>query len=109
MAGDRFLERNQALRLAVGEVQHLRTLLAYLSSVAQSVGAAERAGFCRRWEAELEPSERAVRDAAAGLGADPDAAVAPLDPSPSGRAAHRVAVTLGSLGEQIDSRLGRRP
>ena len=109
VAGDRFLERNQALRFAVAEIQHLRTLLAYLAAVADARGAAPRGDFCRRWEEGLEASERAVRAAAAELGASPDAAIAPLDSSLPGRAAHRVAVTLGALGEGIDSRLGREP
>jgi hypothetical protein len=30
---DRFLERNQALRLAVGDLEHVTTLLAYLARV----------------------------------------------------------------------------
>jgi hypothetical protein len=109
LAGDRFLERGQALRVAVLELQHVRTLLHYLVAVAESRDAPAREDFCRRWEAAFEPSERAVREAAAATGADPDAAIEPLDPSSAGRAAHRVAVALGSLGERIDTRLGERP
>ena len=109
LAGDRFLERGQALRVAVLELQHMRTLLQYLAAVAESRDAPARGDFGRRWEAALEPSERGVREAAAATGADPDAAIEPLDPSSAGRAAHRVAVALGSLGERIDTRLGERP
>jgi hypothetical protein len=108
LAVDRFFERNQALRLAVAEVQHLRTLLAYLGAVSESRGAERRAQFCRRWESELESVERGARDAALALGADPDAAVEPIDRSPLGRAAHRIAYTAGAVGEWIDRRAARR-
>ncbi|MBA3422479.1 MAG: hypothetical protein H0U12_11445 [Thermoleophilaceae bacterium] len=105
---DRFFERNQALRLAVAEVQHVRTLVLYLGAVGESRGSEPRTQFCRRWEGELEPIERAARDAAVALAADPDAAVEPLDQSPVGRAAHRVAYAVGSAGEWIDERAARR-
>jgi hypothetical protein len=105
---DRFFERNQALRLAVTEVQHVRTLVLYLGAVGESLGSEPRTRFCRRWAGELEPIERAARDAAVALAADPDAAVEPLDRSPLGRAAHGVAYAVGSAGEWIDERAARR-
>jgi hypothetical protein len=108
VAGDRFLERNQALRVAVAEVQHLRTLLAYLGAIAESRGSEPRADFCRRWESELEASERAAREATVTLGSEPDAAIEPADRSTAGRAAHRVAYSIGALGEWIDQRTAAR-
>ena len=108
LAVDRFLERNQALRLAVAEIQHVRTLLAYLGAVGESRGAERRARFCRGWESELESVERGTRDAAVALGADPDAAVEPIDRSPLGRAAHKVAYAAGAFGEWLDRRAARR-
>jgi hypothetical protein len=108
LAVDRFFERNQALRLAVAEVQHVRTLLAYLGAVAESRGAEGRARFCRGWESELESVERGARDAAVALGADPDAAVEPIDRSPLGRAAHKVAYAVGAIGDWVDRRAARR-
>lgn len=108
LAVDPFLERNQALRLAVAEVQHVRTLLAYLGAVGESRGAERRTRFCRGWESELEPVERAARDTAIALGTDPDAAVEPIDRSPLGRGAHRVAYVLGAVGEWVDRQPARR-
>lgn len=108
LAVERFFERNQAMRLAVVEVQHLRTLLAYLGAVGESRGAERRARFCRRWESDLESVERNARDAAVALGADPDSAVEPIDHSALGRAAHRVAYAAGTVGEWVDRRAARR-
>ena len=108
LAVDPFLERNQALRLAVAEIQHVRTLLAYLGAVGETNGAERRTRFCRGWEAELEPVERGAREAAIALGADPDAAIEPIDRSALGRAAHRVAYAVGALGEWVDRQAARR-
>ena len=108
LAADRFLERGQAVRLAALEARHTRLLLAYLATVGEGRGASERAGFCRRWEAELASACDAVETAAAGLGADPDAALEPVDDSAGGRAAQRVAVGIGTLGEWVDRRVAHR-
>ena len=108
LAADRFLERNQAVRLAALEARHARLLLAYLATVGQARSASERESFCRRWEAELESISGAVETAAAGLGADPDGAVEPVDRSAAGRAAQKVAVGLGALGEWVDRRSAHR-
>ena len=105
---DRAMDRNQALRFAVLDVQHVTTLLLYLAAVADSRGDERLAGFCRRWERSLRRIENAVRKAAAATGADPDAAIEPLDTSPLGRAAHSAAYAAGSLGEWIDRRRAER-
>ena len=105
---DRFLERNQALRLAVDDLEHVATLLGYLANVSESRGDAKLPEFCRSWERRLRRQLGAVRKAAIALGSTPDAAVEPLDPSPAGRAAHRVAWTFGSVGEWADRQVARR-
>ena len=105
---DRALDRNQAMRFAVLDLQHVTTLLLYLAAVADSQDDERLGGFCRRWERSLRRIENAARKAAAATGADPDAAVEPLDSSPVGRAAHGAAYAAGSLGEWIDRRRSER-
>jgi hypothetical protein len=105
---DRFLERNQALRLAVDDLEHVATLLAYLASVSEARGDAKLPEFCRSWERRLRRQISAVRKAAVTLGETPDAAVEPLDPSTAGRAAHRVAWAVGTVGEWTDRQVARR-
>ena len=106
--GDRFLERNQALRTAVLDVQHVVTLLGYLASVARTRGQEELLGFCTRWERELLAVERAARRAAVKAGGDPDDAVERADQSAAGRAAHGASFAIGSVGEWFDRRSGRQ-
>jgi hypothetical protein len=105
---DRFLERNQALRLAVDDLEHVTTLSAYLANVSEARGDSELPEFCRSWERRLRRQVSAVRKAAIGLGSDPDAAVEPLDTSTAGRAAHRVGWAAGTLGEWTDRQVARR-
>jgi hypothetical protein len=105
---DRFLERNQALRLAVDDLEHVTTLLGYLASVGDVRGDTELPEFCRSWERRLRRQVNAVRKAAIELGGDPDAAVKPLDESAAGRAAHGVAWTVGTVGEWADRQVARR-
>jgi hypothetical protein len=105
---DRFLERNQALRVAVDDLEHVSTLLGYLAAVGESRGDAALAEACRSWERRMRRRLNAVRRAAVELGRDPDDAVQPLDGSAPGRAAHRVAWTLGSVGEWTDRQVARR-
>ncbi|MEA2391559.1 MAG: hypothetical protein QOK31_1668 [Solirubrobacteraceae bacterium] len=106
-AGDLFLERAQALRLAVLDVQHVTTLLAFLERLASARGDDELAAFHRSWGRKLERSERDVRATAIAAGEDPDGAVAPLRSSPLGRAAHGMAYAVGTAGEWVDRRLAR--
>src|SRR5215211_541152 len=105
---DKFLERNQALRLAVDDLEHVATLLAYLAAVSEARDDATLPEFCRSWERRLRRQVSAVRKAAIELGTDPDSAVEPLDPSPTGRAAHRVAWAAGTFGEWTDRQAARR-
>jgi len=107
--GERFLERNQALRFAVVDVQHVVTLLGYLASVSEANGNADLVDFCHTWEATMLEVEQGVRAAAVDLGQSPDYAVEPLHNSPVGRAAHGLAQgVVGGLGEWFDRRAGRR-
>jgi hypothetical protein len=105
---DRAMERGQALRAAVLDIQHLTTTLLFLAEVADSRGDERMAGFCRKWERSLRRTENAVRKAVAETGSDPDDAVEPLDDSPAGRAAHGAAYAFGTLGEWLDKQRGER-
>jgi hypothetical protein len=105
---DKFLERNQALRLAVDDLEHVATLLAYLANVSEGRGDTKLPEFCRSWERRMRRQISAVRKAAVALGSTPDLAIEPVDPSPAGRAAHRVAWAFGSVGEWTDRKVARR-
>ena len=105
---DRFLERNQALRLAVDDIEHVATLLAYLASVGEARGDAKLPQFCRSWERRTRRQEGGIRRAAVALGERPDDAIEPLDASRAGRAAHRVAWAVGTMGEWTDRQVARR-
>ena len=107
-AGDLVLERNQALRLAVLDAEHVTTLLAYLAALADKRDDDALAAFHRRWAGEISAARDAVRDAAIALAGDPDDAVRPAEPSALGRAGHGAANAVGTVGEAIDgSPLGR--
>jgi hypothetical protein len=105
--GDRFLERNQALRTAVLDVQHVVTLLGYQAEIAEKRGDTELARALRRHEKALLTVERAARKAAVELGRKPDAAIERVDRSPAGRVAHGAANTFGTVGEWVDRRIAR--
>jgi hypothetical protein len=105
---DRFLERNQALRLAVDDLEHVTTLLAYLANVSGRRGDTTLGEFCSSWERRMRRQVSAVRKAAVSLAAAPDAAIEPLDPSRVGRAAHRAAWAFGTVGEWTDRQVARR-
>jgi hypothetical protein len=105
---DRFLERNQALRFAVSDAQHVVTLLGYLEQVARSRGDDALRGFCSDQRARLMPVERTIRAAAIELGSSPDEAIQPLDRSAAGRVAYGAAYAFGSVGEWFDRRAGRK-
>jgi hypothetical protein len=105
---DRALERNQALRMAVLDVQHVVTLCGYLVELGRAGGDEKMVEFCGRWERKLKRLESRVRRAAVAEGNDPDAAIVPLDDGPIGRAGHRVATVAGTLGEWFDRRAADR-
>ncbi len=101
-AGDLVLERNQALRLAVLDAEHVTLLLAYLGALAEQRGDAPLAAFHHHWEGEIAAARDTVRDAAIALADDPDDAIQPAERSILGRAGHGAANTLGTIGEAID-------
>jgi hypothetical protein len=106
--GDVLLERNQALRSALHDVQHLGTLLAYLAALADRRGDAELAAWHRGWEARLRELEEAARAAAVAQASDPERAIEPADPGRIGRSGHAIANGLSTLGEAVDgSAIGR--
>ena len=105
---DPFLELERATRLGLLDLQHLTTLLGFLGAAAQSRGDERLREFCGRWERRLRRIESAARARAVELGADPDAAIRPFDPSPLGRAAQSVGYAAGAVGEWIDRQAGRR-
>jgi len=108
-ASDLFFERNQAVRAAVFDVQHVTTLLGYLATLADGRSDAELAGWLRAWETRLLKVESDVRAAAVAEGADADRAIEAYDDSRLGRAGHAIAVKLGTLGEAFDGRVARKP
>lgn len=109
LAGDALLERNQAMRFAVLDVQHCVTLLLYLRALAAHDGDEELRRFCGRWERRLRTHERTVRAAAVACGEHPDSAIAPADTSAAGRIGQRVSSTVGAVGEWVDRQAaGRR-
>ncbi len=105
---DRFLERNQALRFSVSDLQHIVTLLGYLEQVARTRGDDGLRAFCSGQRARLMPIERSVRAAAIELGSSPDEAIEPLDRSAVGKVAHGTANAVGTVGEWFDRRAGGR-
>jgi len=101
---DRALERNQALRFAALDAQHVVTLLAYVANLAAADGDDELRSFCSRWERKLRTHERAVRLAAVAIGERPDEAIAPADGSLAGRLGAKVNSGIGAFGEWFDGR-----
>jgi hypothetical protein len=100
---DTALERNQALRVAVLDVQHLGTLLPYLAELARTRDDEALARWYGGWRRRLAAVEKTVRDLAVAAGSDPDAAVERVVDTPAGKAAHGVAYAIGSVGEWIDT------
>jgi hypothetical protein len=108
LAGDLVLERNQALRLAVLDAEHVTTLLLYLAALADGRDDTALAAFHRGWAERIGAARDAVRDAAVALAGHPEAAVLPAEASALGRAGHGAATAVGTLGEAFDgSPLGR--
>ncbi|MEA2267740.1 MAG: hypothetical protein QOD55_966 [Solirubrobacteraceae bacterium] len=105
---DRLLERNQALRYALLDVQHCVTLLGYAAGLAATRGDEPLREICARWQERLTGHEAAVRAAVLALAGRPDEAIAPADPSPAGRLGQRIAAGAGALGEWVDGRAARR-
>ena len=105
---DKLLERNQAARLALLDLQHVITLLDWLHSLAETRGDAEWAAWHKRWATRLRREEKAARAELVALAADPDAAIEPAVPTVAGRVGHKAALALGTLGEAIDARAAKK-
>jgi hypothetical protein len=105
---DGLLERNQALRYALHDVQHVVTLLAYLGALAAARGDEELRALCAAGQERLAGHERALRDAIVALGARPDEAVQPAVASAAGRVGQKVAAGAGAFGEWVDRRAVER-
>lgn len=99
---DALLERNQALRFAVLDAQHVLTLVDYLAQLSGSDSDPEMRAACASWNGDLRAAERAVRRAAVDLGRDPDAAIEPISPGA------RITYAVGWLGEAVDRLTNRR-
>ena len=107
-AGDLVLERNQALRLAVLDAEHVTTLLLYLAALAEGRRDTALAAFHRGWAERIGAARDAVREAAVALADHPEDAILPAESSAVGRAGHGAATAVGTLGEAFDgSPLGR--
>jgi hypothetical protein len=107
-APDHLLERNQALRYALLDVQHCATLLRYAAALAAARGDGELPALLERFAERLDGHAGAVRETVVALGARPDDAVAPAIPNAAGRLGQRLAASGGALGEWIDRRATER-
>lgn len=107
-APDVTLERNQALRWALHDADHVTVGLRYAARLAATRGDDVLRALLDGWAERLEARERDVRGAAIALGDRPDDAVLPADPSPAGRAGHRVAAAIGAAGEWVDQHALKR-
>jgi hypothetical protein len=101
---DKFLEKNQALRMGMLDVQHTVTLLAYLESVSGAAGTEDLRDLCHEWHEKLHAVEERVAAAVVALGTQPDTAIEPVDSGVLGRAAHSVGYWVGTFGEWYDRR-----
>lgn len=95
---DAVLERNQALRFALLDGEHLLTLVQYVGALSAEAHDQEMQRACTDWAAALRTPVTAARDAAIALGSDPDTAIEPLSPG------HKLTFLLGWLGEAADRR-----
>jgi hypothetical protein len=107
-AGDLVLERNQALRGAVLDIDQVTLLLAYLAALATRRDDLALAEWLSDWETRLRAIAGEAQAAVVAEAEDPERAVRPHDGSKLGRAGHKVQVSLGALGEAYDARAGRR-
>src|SRR3954469_25871716 len=101
LAPDGALERNQAVRFALLDAEHVLTLIDYLAELALADDDVEGHAVCAAWAARLRPIERNLRRHAVDLGKHPDTAVEPIS------VAHKLQYAIGWIGEATD-RL-RRP
>ena len=89
-AGDLLLERNQALRGATLDLQHVITLLAYLAALAARRDDLGLAEWLSGWETRLRAIAGEIQAAVVAEAEDPERAVQPYDSSKLGRAGHKM-------------------
>jgi hypothetical protein len=106
-APDVVLERNQALRWALHDIQHCTVGLRYAARLAAVRHDDALRALLDGWAERLEHRETSVRAAAIALADDPDAAIAPADSSRAGRVGTKIASTLGAVGEWLDHQAQR--
>jgi hypothetical protein len=107
-AGDLLLERNQALRGAVLDIEHVILLLAYLAGLATRRDDLALAEWLSGWETRLRAIAGEAQAAVVAEAEDPERAVRPYDGSKLARAGHKIQVSLGTLGEAYDARAAKR-
>ena len=107
LADDRLLERNQAYRFALGDVQHVVTLLGFLAKLAGTDEDEALRRFCASWERKLRDIERRTRAAAVDMGNRPDQAITPAVPGVAGKAGAGISYGVGTVGELVDKVTGR--
>jgi hypothetical protein len=107
-AGDLLLERNQALRGATLDIQHVITLLAYLAALAARRDDLALAEWLSGWETRLRAIAGEVQAAVVAEAEEPERAIQPYDGSKLGRAGHKLQVSLGTLGEAYDRHAAKR-
>jgi hypothetical protein len=95
---DAVLERNQALRFALLDAEHLLTLIDYVGALSAGEADAELVTACGEWAAAVRRPARAARRAAIALGKQPDLAIEPLSKG------QKLSYALGWLGEATDRR-----
>jgi hypothetical protein len=95
---DALLERNQALRFALLDAEHLLTLIAYVRTLSATEGDSEMEAACAEYKAALQKPARAARRAAIALGKDPDTAILPISRG------QKLSWAIGWLGEATDRR-----
>jgi hypothetical protein len=106
---DRSFDTGVAVRFAVLDIEHITTLLAHLSGLAEARDDWDLAKFDADWQRRLRPQVKSVRKAAVDLGRDPDRVAQPLDSSRFGQVAHRAGWAIGTLGEWFDRRSAKAP
>jgi hypothetical protein len=98
---DALLERNQALRHALLDAQHLVTLVEYVGALSAGEGDGPLETACAEWKTTLQKPVRRVRRAVIALGETPDVAIEPLSKG------QRLTWAIGWFGEATDRRASR--
>lgn len=95
---DAVLERNQALRFALLDAEHLIVLVDYVGALSVTEGDPEMAAACGAWKAALRKPTSAARRAVLALARDPDRALVPISRG------QKLTYAIGWLGEATDRR-----